>query len=463
MTATMFALLLMAAAAVQLPACSSQQLQLQQDPLRLQPTLPSSALPPLPAAARPRLSSGATQQARVLPSVVAVSDLPPPPPSQLPSAPTPTAGGYESIPETPERPAPTAPGASQPTAAGITVFPSTPADWGVATDGSSGRRHDGAFPMYTEETVDLGPVPPPVLPTAIWVTSSTGQPSGGVLPSSQTPLDGFQKPRDTVSDVETNAKAGQPQDNAVPTGHHGTHVRLGEVYQPLTRSPALNKQTTSPLTSSTVKHGSLRPTAPTETSEGGHESYVQLYSDAWDLEATDLPAAEHSQPAPGPVSPTRPQNVSDDSLSALEHELASYNITLFDAAMDFLLRDNTNLTALFPNASQWQGDDANMTHSIAIMNVMFEALQMGLDEGSPLLQQAGFNARPVRRTWGRGSAQPLRSYPPGQSTVDRGYSGVNYPHVLLASALWRPNRETMLRFTSRSARFHGCFELKPPF
>lgn len=134
--------------------------------------------------------------------------------------------------------------------------------------------------------------------------------------------------------------------------------------------------------------------------ESGDEHYVRLYSDAWDLERPE------SGPRPTTTTP-------DDSLSALEFELAAYNVTLFDAAMDFMLRDSTNLTALFPNASSWRGDDVNMTRSIGVMNTLFAALQTGLDAEGPLFLGglAGAQLRPVRRTRGRGGSSPYQRAP----------------------------------------------------
>ncbi|XP_037082479.1 uncharacterized protein LOC119103133 [Pollicipes pollicipes] len=85
--------------------------------------------------------------------------------------------------------------------------------------------------------------------------------------------------------------------------------------------------------------------------------------------------------------------------------------------MDFMLHDATNLTTLFSNISSWRGDDVNMTRSIAVMNVLFGALQDSLDGDASLLERygvpaSGFNLRPVRRTWGQDGAQPYRRAPP---------------------------------------------------
>ena len=147
------------------------------------------------------------------------------------------------------------------------------------------------------------------------------------------------------------------------------------------------------------------PPPPSQPSPTAQDSSLQLYADAWDL-------SSHTD---------SPKSPADDSLSALEYELAAYNVTLFDAAMDYLLNDATNLTALLPEVEQWKGDDVNMTRSIAVMNRLFTALQARLGDQDSILQRyglpatSGFNARPVRRTWAQGAGQPYRRAKPGET------------------------------------------------
>lgn len=204
-----------------------------------------------------------------------------------------------------------------------------------------------------------------------------------------------------------------------------------------------------------------------------HSSYVRLYSDAWDIVSRKttptLTTPSHPKPTLSTVSSNNYNNSADgeylhsrqqrphkqpqplsneassepnDSLSALEFKLLQHNLTLHDVAMQFLLRDDTNLTALFPRLntgtrsstlgvrrgsvpeSVWPVDDANMTLSIKVMNRLFRVLQQQLlldGAMSDILTQRAnapdehgpYNVRLVRRTWNHGAAsRPNRLSPP---------------------------------------------------
>ncbi|XP_043235845.1 uncharacterized protein LOC122388654 [Amphibalanus amphitrite] len=324
---------------------------------------------------------------------------------------------------------------------------------------ATGRPAPAQFPRYVEETIDLstplepleGPAERHDEPQRRRPAQRGPRPAGRVTPDSRRPAERQHTPRPTELPEETDTRrplrasfttASGPADHSERpptadgrrageerTGHpsEGRPQRVveGRPHRVVEERPEhLSEERSEHLSEHrATEEDHRRPSnerpdrliedhhhrqsenQPGRQSEDhpGHRSSVdsslQLYSDAWDLGAP-------------PTDP--PQEPADDSLSALEYELAAYNVTLFDAAMDYLLDDATNLTALLPEVTQWKADDVNMTRSIAVMNALFTALQARLGDQDSVLERyglpatTGFNARPVRRTWADGAGRPYR-------------------------------------------------------